>query len=102
MVFRADGMNGKKAKKLFASMTKSVPGCAFAVVSLQDKSKVALFCACGKGVDAALGGAKGWASKSFPEGRGGGNAAFASSTGDDSHADSLMARAEKVAAELLQ
>jgi hypothetical protein len=69
MVFRADGMNGKKAKKLFTKMTKAVPSCAFAVISMDAKGKAALFCACGK--DVALdGGAKKWAATVFPEGRG--------------------------------
>lgn len=100
MVFRADGMNGKKAKKLFTKMTKTVPSCAFAVVSVDAKGKAALFCACGK--DVALdGGAKKWAASVFPEGRGGGNAGFASSTGPVELAETVMQRAQDYASKEL-
>merc|ERR1711871_559757 len=100
MVFRADGMNGKKAKKLFTKMTKAVPNCAFAVVSIDAKGNAALFCACGKEVNLD-GGAKKWAATVFPEGRGGGNAGFASSTGPGEFAETVMKRAEEFAAKEL-
>lgn len=101
MVFRADGMNGKSAKKLFTKMCKSAPACAFAVLSLDAKGKASLFAACGKEVSSELGGAKTWASTAFPEGRGGGNASFASSTGPAELLDEVMKRAEEYAKKTL-
>lgn len=100
MVFQIEGLNGKKAKKLLAGMTKTAPACAFGVVST-DKKGTTLFAACGKECDEKLKSAKEWTAAAFPEGKGGGNDDFASKSGAADPAD-LIAKATAFAETSLQ
>ena len=99
-MFQVEGLNGKKAKKLLAGMTKTAPACAFGVVST-DKKGTTLFAACGKECDEKLKSAKDWTAAAFPEGKGGGKDDFASKSGKADPAD-LIAKATAFAETSLQ
>ena len=75
MVFKANGLStikGKAAKKILTGMSKTAPGCAFAVVAADGKGRVTLFASCGKECDEKLKSANVWTSAAFPDGKGGG------------------------------
>ena len=93
VVFKADGLNGKVAKKLLGGMSKTAPACAFAVVSADGKGRVTLFSSCGKECGDKLKSAKAWTAAAFPEGKGGGSDGFASKNGPEDPALDLVAAA---------
>jgi alanyl-tRNA synthetase len=97
MVFQADGLKGKQAKKMLSGMSKTAPACAFAVVSADGKGRVTLFASCGKECDDKLKSAKAWTAAAFPDGKGGGSDGFASKNGPEDASSDLVAMATSFA-----